>query len=490
MKPKLKFTRQILVFVYIPMLIQVALIVLLLFNTKQLEHYYNQEEKAADFLSENVRFLAQMMSCAGTQAMYQATKDPKYERDFQTGIKAITAQSVILKERSRAVLGDRKEAADLERMFATLQKLSEKGQQAAATQDQIDQAIAYFQLRRVINQVNKLSYRIIDQLNTDRRLNKQQSREARTQIYVVIIPVAIAINVFVLILFIFYFDRIHSKRFEKLSENVVALGANQPLPNALSGSDDISELDSIMHKVANELADARRKEMEIERLRRDLVAMVSHDLRSPMTSLQVTLNILSSGALGDLPDSARKRVDRAETSLFQLVEMLDDFLEFEKLDSAVYEMSNDEIDGKEVVSRAVVLLTDLANKKGVEIEFDAPSVSMRGDAAKLVRVLTNLISNAIKFSPDGSKIEVTLEQSGSDAVFRVKDQGPGIPKEQIPLMFERFKQLDDAHKDERGGIGLGLAVCKAIVDGHKGEISVESEVGKGTTFTVRVPTNK
>ncbi|MCC7531048.1 MAG: PAS domain S-box protein [Candidatus Melainabacteria bacterium] len=594
MKFKLKFTRQILLIVCIPMLVQIMFVCLLALNIKQLEQCYNREAQAADYLSDSVKFLAQLIACAGVQALYQVSKDPKYLRDYKNKVLVATVQSENLRNRARADVGEHSETRELEDLFLSLKQASVRGHQAADSHDQVDQAVALFEMRGVLNRVNGVTSKIMGHLTEERREIAAAKLQAQNQIYTIIF-VTIAANVLVLLLFIFRFDRTTSQRFTNLTENVMSLGANQKLQHRIGGNDDLAELDSVIHRVSNVMRDSRLKEQaivkeavdvicaldengkfqqvnpaaerlwkfendeilgksllsmvapeerdrvhrtitqliaqeesatfetnvitrdaqliemqwnsffsremkqifcvahdvterkKVERLKAKLVEMISHDLRSPMSALQITLNILSSGSVGTLPDPVAQRVKRAELSLAQMVDMLDDFLELEKLDTSVYELDRHPVKAKEVVDLACNLIEELSTKRNLQIKTSVEDVSLVADKPRLVRVLTNLLSNAIKFSPEGSKIEMGAWRQGENVVFEVRDHGPGIAKEYQAAVFERFTQTDIGKKQSKGGVGLGLAVCKAIVDAHGGAIRVESEEGQGCRFILTLP---
>jgi PAS domain S-box-containing protein len=593
-KFNLKFSHQILLFVTLPVLIQIVCVSLLWVNVNKLIFSYEREAQASDYLSENVKFLSQLMTCAAAQAMFQATKDPKYEADFHRILANATKNSDVLKDRAKRYLGQSKEASALDGLYSALNDLSESGKRAADSQDQVELAVAYLQVRRVISKVNQLSMGILGDLNLERKAVAENQIQAKNFVFDIILS-GLALNVVLIAIYWFTVYRVTSRRFLQLEENVVALGDNQPLRHQLGGGDDLKRFDDILHRVAQVQAESRLKEQAIvlnavdvicaldetlkftqinpaaeliwkietgdlvgrnfislvkaeqresvsaklrnciasedstsfevsvvdglkqtvemqwnvmwskemkqlfcvahdiserkrlESLRRELVAMVSHDLRSPMTSMQVTLNILSSGALGELPAEAQKRVNRAELSLSQLVEMVNDFLEIEKLESGQFALTRASTDAKEIIETGCALVEELATQQNMRIETDIRNFKISCDSARLKRVITNLVSNAIKFSPADSTIAVSARIEDNRAVFEVKDQGRGIPHDRQALMFERFRQLELDDERIKKGSGLGLAVCKSIVEAHDGEILVQSEVDKGSTFIVRLP---
>jgi PAS domain S-box-containing protein len=591
---KLKFSHQILLFVSLPIILQIVFVGLLYSNIKQLDYCYEREAEAANYLTESVKFVSQILTCASAQAMFHVTKDKKYQADFNRILLNVTKQSDILTKQMRIALGETREGAELSNLFLSLQGMSEQGQRAADSQDQIEMAVAYAKVSRVLVKTNRLSLGLLDSMTLKRTALAKHQIIVKNRIFEIIFG-AVALNCLVVAVFLLTFFRVTSMRFQQLGQNVESLGANQKLQYKLVGDDDLAELDNTLHKVADVQRESRLKEQAIilnavdlicaldqnnrisqinpaaellwktgteqllgrsfltlvapedreriaavlqgaanasegcsfevkviaadgelvemqwnviwskemkqlfcvahditerkklERLRRELVAMVSHDLRSPMTSMQLTLNILSSGTFGDLSPEAKKRIDRAEFSLSQLVGMLNDFLEIEKLESGVYEMSMQSASASTIVKNGCTLLEELAGEQNIKISAEAMEFDLVCDSARLTRVITNLVSNAIKFSPKNSTIRVSARHDETYAVFEVEDQGRGIPKDRQELMFERFRQLQLDDERIKKGSGLGLAVCKSIVEAHKGMISVRSEVEKGSTFIVKLP---
>lgn len=243
-------------------------------------------------------------------------------------------------------------------------------------------------------------------------------------------------------------------------------------------SEEMNNLFCVAHDIT-----ARK---EAERLKQEVMAMVSHDLRSPLTSLQLTLNLLSSGALGSLSPKALDRVARAEDSIASLIGMISDLLDMEKLQSGLFILEPSEVKSTELLTKACALLDDLARGKNVELVQEAADFKLNVDGPRVVRVLTNLIGNAIKFAPPGSKVKIVAKQQGDTAYFSVSDNGPGIKPEDREAIFERFKQLRAQDENEKSGSGLGLPICKAIVQAHKGEIGLE-QVSKGSKFWFKLP---
>ncbi|MBZ4419227.1 ATP-binding protein [Myxococcus sp. RHSTA-1-4] len=224
---------------------------------------------------------------------------------------------------------------------------------------------------------------------------------------------------------------------------------------------------------------------EVERMKNEFISTVSHELRTPLTSIRGSLGLLEGGIVGELPPQALDMVRIARTNTERLIRLINDILDLEKMDAGKLELKLAPLECAEWVEAALSGVRGMADTAGVPLRSEvegAPRV--KGDRDRLIQVLTNLVSNAVKFSPRGAPVTVRVrEEAGGRVRFSVVDQGPGIPAEQRGRLFGRFQQLDGSDTRSKGGTGLGLAISQAIVDQHGGRIEVESEEGKGSTFT-------
>ncbi|MBS1991249.1 MAG: PAS domain-containing protein [Cyanobacteria bacterium SZAS LIN-3] len=236
---------------------------------------------------------------------------------------------------------------------------------------------------------------------------------------------------------------------------------------------------------------------EVERLKQEVIAVVSHDLRAPLTSIGLTLNILGEGGLGPVSDKAKNRISKAEASVSQLVSIINDLIDIEKYESGMISMDYKIYEGTELIEEAVGALEESARARGISIDCSRDMVRTTCDGQRIVRVLTNLLSNAIKFSPDNSSIKVSCQATTSGGaqgnargvIFSVSDQGRGIAANKLSVIFERWKQVEKEDESKKGGSGLGLAICKALIDAHGGTIQATSELNRGSTFSFFLPEN-
>ena len=226
---------------------------------------------------------------------------------------------------------------------------------------------------------------------------------------------------------------------------------------------------------------------EVDRLKKEFVSTVSHELRTPLTSIRGSLSLLSGGVLGDLNSESREVVEIAERNVVRLIALINDILDLEKLEAGKLEMIFAPVPVESLITRAIESVRGFAQQEGIGITVDGTSALANVDADRIVQVLVNLLSNAVKFSPRGSQVVVSAHVARSQVELRVTDHGRGIPKEAMDAIFERFRQVESSDARRKGGSGLGLAICQAIVHQHNGTITVESEVGKGSTFIVKLP---
>jgi PAS domain S-box-containing protein len=226
---------------------------------------------------------------------------------------------------------------------------------------------------------------------------------------------------------------------------------------------------------------------ELERLKQEFVAMVSHDLRTPLTSIQGTLSLIARGIYGELNEQGQLRLSYAEGSTKRLIKLINDILDIEKLSAGMLAMSFEDVPVSVVVERSLESVRAFAEQQQVELEQRVCEAEVHVDSDRIVQVLVNLLSNAVKFSPAGSTVTVAARLDDGWLEVSVIDRGRGIPAEKRQLVFERFKQVEDSDSRKKGGSGLGLAISKAIIEQHGGAIGLKSEEGKGSTFWFRVP---
>jgi PAS domain S-box-containing protein len=244
-----------------------------------------------------------------------------------------------------------------------------------------------------------------------------------------------------------------------------------------------SASDGALFSVAHDITDRK----ELERTKQEFMFMVSHDMRSPLTSIMLTLNLLGEGAYGALNERGSERVGHAEENAGRLINLISELLDVEKLESGGMELHMCVLPVARLLQRSAQSVRALSESQSISITLPETDQEICGDEDRLVQVLVNLLSNAIKFSPNGSSIKISTMETQDTTEIRVQDQGRGIPEHLQDAIFDRFKQVKPADARQGTGTGLGLAICKAIISEHGGTIGVESEPGKGSTFWFCLP---
>jgi PAS domain S-box-containing protein len=224
----------------------------------------------------------------------------------------------------------------------------------------------------------------------------------------------------------------------------------------------------------------------VERMKDELLSIVSHELRTPLTSLRGSLGLLAGGMLGRMPHQGQRMLEIAVSNADRLIRLLNDVLDLERLRAGQMTMQLEAHMAADLVQRAVCEMRGLAERTGVRLSLGRLEGIVCADSDRLVQVLTNLVSNAIKFSPADCEVRVEARLDGRHVRFSVADHGRGIPGDHLETIFERFRQVDASDSRIKGGTGLGLAICRSIVHQHEGRLWAESTLGQGSTFYVEL----
>ncbi|MCI0813792.1 MAG: PAS domain-containing protein [Chloroflexi bacterium] len=224
----------------------------------------------------------------------------------------------------------------------------------------------------------------------------------------------------------------------------------------------------------------------LDDVRRDFVANVSHELRTPLSAVKSVIETLQGGAV-DEPDVARDFLARAETEVERLVQLLEELLALSRLESGDLHFTEHPLDMRDVVRSVGQRMAPHAQRAGVDLRVDVDGrvQGVSGDPAALERAIVNLVDNAIKFTPKGGSVDLSSRADDGSVTIVVADTGAGIDPLDLPRVFERFFKADRAR--QRGGTGLGLAIVKHTVEAHGGSIGVESQLGAGSVFRLKLP---
>lgn len=320
----------------------------------------------------------------------------------------------------------------------------------------------------------------IKQLSQYESSVKRSSSDVRRYVWFWLLG-GLLLNVLAAVALTIYFSQQFVRRIGIIALNSKRMAASQSLAPPLSGSDEIAYVDRSFHDMADKLQAANQAKQQF-------VAMITHDLRSPLTSIRLILDLLAIGALGELTKQAGTRVEQALASCDRLLALINDLLDIDKLEAGKMDMDFARVKIDSIIARSVEALDRLAESHEIELLSETTSLEVMADESRLIQVLVNLISNAIKFSEKKSQVFVSAFASENNFVeFQVKDSGRGIPKDMQEKIFDRFSQVEIADASQKGGSGLGLAICKAIIQEHKGEIGVICGDSAGSTFWFKIP---
>ena len=482
--PDLKLSHKALILVAVPLVAQLIFVASLMFVLVKAEHEIWRKSHSNTVLSEANALLNAFVNSTMAIYIYSTTgSDGALERykELSQSIPKIIQQ---LKVDLRESPNKEKAAERIKDIGNHASELLSRGSEVVAD------AHAVRRIAEHREEMEKLMSVLTGELKTFIREQEKaeqidpQDESNSRQMVKVCLFIGVVMN-FILALFLaFYFNKGTTSRLLILMNNTERLSRNQPLQQRISGGDEIAHLDHVFHNMADALAEAARRKQEI-------VSMVSHDLRTPLTSVQASLTLLSEGVLGELPTRATKEVRNAESNTTRLILLINDLLDFEKMEAGQLAIECAKTPVTPILERSYETIKAFADKQKVKIEVIPNDYTIYADADRMIQVMINLLSNAIKFSPPDSTVTLDAVQKEQYIELRVSDQGRGIPESFRKHMFQRFQQVDqigDAKK--KGGTGLGLSICKSLVDLHQGIIGVDSIEGKGSTFWFRIPIEK
>lgn len=316
---------------------------------------------------------------------------------------------------------------------------------------------------------------------TDERAAQEARAIQRSDVLLKTVLGVIILSVILAFLAVIIFQRGTDKRLKVLIDNSHRLGAGQPLAPVLEGADEIAQIDRVFHDAANRLNEAAQ-------LKQQFVAMISHDLRTPLSAVKSTLELLGDETWGALSEKAKNKIDRAEDNLKHAIDLINNLLDLEKMQSGSIELTVEPIALGTLLENCGNVVLPLAERSSMVLSLPKScEIQLLADEQKLTQVVINLLGNAIKFSPAGSIITVGATQEQNNITVTIQDQGPGIPDDVSEKIFDRYHQLATTDGVKHEGSGLGLAICKAIVEAHGGSIGVKKAPERGSIFWFQVP---
>ncbi|MBW2194515.1 MAG: response regulator [Deltaproteobacteria bacterium] len=230
----------------------------------------------------------------------------------------------------------------------------------------------------------------------------------------------------------------------------------------------------------------------MDKLRSDFLSMVSHELKAPLSSLLMQISVVNDGLAGELTEKQSNLLSKAKEKTKGMITLVNDLLDYRRIQEGKSIQKIESLDLGEILERTIELMRPSAQDKHVTMTSKIVDglPAFNGDRGGIQAIFINLISNAIKYTPTGGSVNVSLEEAGKDIRFKIVDNGMGISPDDLDRIFERFYRIKTEQTRSIAGSGLGLSIVKGIVDAHNGTVHVESKVGKGTTFIVSLPTQE
>ncbi len=296
------------------------------------------------------------------------------------------------------------------------------------------------------------------------------------------IKVSVGIVILLVLLSFVYMNRTTLQRLQVLMRNIQRFSKGERSHEALDGKDELADLDTAFREMSEE-------RNRLEDIRQQMRAMVNHDLRSPLTSINICLELLITKFGPTLNTEVTSQLKRMHLESQRLVRLASTLLDVEKLEEGLLEVRLKQMTSTELVKTSVEAVENLAGRKSIKLIQSAdPDVIVSCDEDRTIQVLINFLSNAVKFSPEGSSIEVvTAAQDNGFIKFSILDQGTGVPPEKVGSLFSKFQQLDQPDAVKKEGSGLGLYICKMLVETQGGRLGYTAREEGGSCFWFELP---
>jgi signal transduction histidine kinase len=472
----LKLTQKALILVLVPLIFELLILAVLTALLQQSEAATRREAHSREIAGAANR-LSQLFFDAGSAVfVYRFSKNRAFAQRYHQSVLAIPDELRHMEE--LADTPHRKEQVSkfevLGRRLIALLKRYYDSMEPGGTFTFLDSENLRKESEALLHQLLGSSTEFVKEEQVVEKSSPLDERRRRIVLEQAIIWASV-INIGLAAGLTYFFNRSISDRLKILMNNTERFAVGQPLNPAVSGLDEIGLLDRFFHSMADTVLEADRQKQEF-------VSMISHDLRSPLMSLQTTLAVLLRGQYGSLNERGTDRVTSAERSINRLIALISQMLEFERLSNRTLELQFELLPVSDVFHLAIESVQDLAQESDVQIMVVDSDAEVIADKGRVAQILVNLLANAIRYSPKGKEITLSAATRGKFVQINVKDKGPGILPGDKEKIFERFQKAEADHHTNRQGAGLGLAICKVLVERHGGQIGVESESGEGSNF--------
>lgn len=473
-KPKRRLRSKLLILASVPLLFEILFVAVLLYLQHQTEIEVKTVERAQNAIAEVNNIGKLFYDASTTVLMYGITHDINYREKYRQ------LSSLILPSVNKLRSLARGEVDELD----ALDKITVICRRGI---DALDQLLSARQLGSYDSRADllALSNSLIDQTH---RVAEIETKLLQTQLpaakrwrdlFFYWLIFGVCLSIILSIALVYAFDRRLVERLNIILDNTIKFSTGQPLNRALDGNDEISQIDQCFHAMKGSLSEARRREQSF-------LAMLSHDVRLPLTSATLYLQQLSRENFGKHSSQVKGRILQIAEDFVCLSQMLGNLLDIQRIEAAKLEVHPTTVSSASLVRKAFALVQGLAAQRSIDLVCHSPDRPLFADPERVLQVLVNLLTNAIKFSDNGTPIEVLIEEDNSWHQISVIDKGKGIHPDFHERIFKVYERSEE-ESQTMPGAGLGLAISRAIIELHNGAIGVDSELGKGSKFWFKLP---
>jgi signal transduction histidine kinase len=433
-------------------------------------------------IATTTRLLDRYYAAGRALLLYTATKSGMVDAQYEKAKQQIREAMVALED----LVADRKHEKQIVERFKILEsRMAMFLDEAKASVDASGSVKVFFEKSQFDDELQELLVPMIDLISQigsreDAEAGRDKDVEFWSDATKWFIIIGVPLDIMVSIAAAVVIFQNTSQRLRIVMDNNLRLVARKPLHDLVEGTDEIAVVDRTFH-------DAARALEQLDQIKRDFLNMISHDLRTPLTTVQLLLEMIVETDTSEdrtahsLAGSALKEVER-------ILALANELLDVEKIAAGQFDLQPLPTSIDSVMSRSVDAVLPLAKSLGIGIELEESQLLAVADQRRITQVVINLLSNALKFSAPGSTIRISSYQTADGFVqVDVADEGRGIPAGLEERIFERFTQVERKDATEKGGAGLGLFICKMIIEGHGGKIKARRNEGRGSTFSFTLP---
>lgn len=481
---QLKLAHKLLILVALPLSFELFFVFVLTGLLKQAEVELHRETHSKAVIAESNELIKNFYDVSSTLVAYAVSPSQQVAGEYLKRVALIPSR---LRSIELLVSSNQRQQAEFAEVYSATNKalaMLAKIKHDLDEGESIRNLSSAGSLRKPVSKVLSGIITRVHELVADERQIEEYAPQAQArarQLIILVLAAGIIMNVLLAVVLALFVSQSTVSRLRVLMDNTRRMVSREPLNPQIAGSDEIAHLDGTFHDMARELA-------LVERQKQEVISMVSHDLRSPLMSLDFSLTLIGSGKYGQLSERGVKELHSAENSAKRLIRLINDLLDIERIESGKLSVSKMPLSFRALAEHSADSVQALAASKQIEVAIESNGdIEFPGDVDRLEQVLINLLGNAIKFSPNDSKVIISALETEDEVIIKVIDSGPGIPPDYCKKIFDRFQQVERGDGKEKEGTGLGLAISRALVEAHGGTIGVDSDGSHGSTFWIKLP---